>query len=140
MLYVNDQKFTLEQMMELHSGAASELPFDAASLKPVQQSVAARWAEVSWPVPTEDGELAADLDYSVYYSAENNLSSVEDILKNGTLAVHSGGMNSTIITGLEPDTAYCVNIIAEDKAGNKTCYQPLTLRTKAEDSWQREGE
>lgn len=138
-IYVNDQKFSLEQLMELHDSSPSDIPFDASSLNIEQQSVSARWAEIKWPVPTEDEDIASSLSYSVYYSESSEMSTVDDVLKNGKLAINSGGMTSTIVTGLEPDKTYYINVLVEDATGKKTCYKPLTVRTKISTD-QAEGE
>lgn len=133
-IYVNGVAFSLEQIMELNSGTNTDLDFDASSLSITQQTISSSWVELKWPAATDDEELQENLSYSVYYVENKDdvaMTTVEEIEKNGTLAVKSNGMASTIVTGLDPEKSYQINIVVEDKSGNKSCYKPITIKTEA---------
>lgn len=133
-IYVNGVAFSLEQIMELNGTAGGDLNFDASTKSITQQTISSSWVELKWPAAADDEELNQELTYTVYYTEAKDdkpMTTVEEIEKNGTLSVSAQGMASTIVTGLEPEKTYQVNIVVEDKSGNKSCYKPLTIKTEA---------
>lgn len=131
-LTVNGVNYSLSQIMEMRDSSDSELKFDASSFTVLQETVTDSWAEIRWPETTTDEELLKTLKYSVYYSTENNLNSVEDIEANGTLSGEANRVATTsdIVMGLEPNTTYYINVMITDASGNKTAYRPLVVRTE----------
>ena len=84
------------------------------------------------PLPTEDDIAAGGLKYSVYYSKDSAFTTVDEILKNGTLGGSSISSDyfEQVVTKLEAGTDYFFNVVVEDKSGNKYSYKPIKVQTK----------
>ncbi len=130
-IYVNGKQYSLDQIMELHEGQ-SETSYDASVQNISKVGTSDRWIEIEWPFVSSDPAVQKNLKYSVYYSEEPLGSTVEDIMKNGTLSglANRPNINTDLITGLKADTDYYISVIVEDPEGNKTAYKTLTARTE----------
>ncbi len=130
-IYVNGKQYSLDQIMELHEGQ-SETSYDASVQNITKVGTSDRWIEIEWPFVSSDPGVQKNLKYSVYYSEEPLGSTVEDIMKNGTLSglANRPNINTDLITGLKANTDYYISVIVEDPDGNKTAYKTLTARTE----------
>ena len=90
-----------------------------------QTGTALAWNSASDLVTAE-----AELQYSIYQSAADNLNTVADIEANGTLKQgYTADIGTINITGLQPGRTYYFNVIVKDNAGNKTCYSKASVTT-----------
>jgi hypothetical protein len=91
---------------------------------------------LTWNEADDNFTDAAKLEYVIYKSLANNLDSVESIEANGTVAANEDitGTTGFAVTGLNGRTAYYLNIIVKDQAGNKSCYNSASARTLVEPS------
>lgn len=88
--------------------------------------------ELNWTTSTDDTSAASALQYLVYYSENNTLTSVSQTEEYGTaFGGYVTDINSTTVTGLSPDTSYYFNVIVKDEAGNKKAYVPIHINTEA---------
>jgi hypothetical protein len=72
----------------------------------------------------------ANLQYRAYYSANDNIKSVDAILTNGTVGTSwLTDVNSVTITGLSEATNYYLNLIVKDGDGYQTAYQSIDYAT-----------
>ncbi len=87
---------------------------------------------VSWTAATDDFTAQANLEYIVYYSSSDNISSASDCEANGTaVGGYTANMTSKEITGLEVGQNYYINVVVRDETGNKTAYSRLFTNTQA---------
>ncbi|MEA5010160.1 MAG: flagellar hook capping FlgD N-terminal domain-containing protein [Angelakisella sp.] len=129
-IYVKGKPFTLDQIMELGSAKSSNTELDTSKLAISVKEITENSVEFTWPKP----ETTQQLKYSVYYSENNDMDTVDDVEKNGLLIGQPGRENLTSesLKGLKADTTYFVNILVTDENGNKTIYQKSTFRTLAQ--------
>ncbi len=130
LLYVNGKKYSLEQVMEIKSGAGDSSSLNVSSLPVKATSVTNNAATLKWSVPTEDTMKAKELTYSVYYSTKGPFSTVADV-EGGTRfgAADQKNLLGETISGLESGQAYFVNVIVKDSDGKKYAYSPTTVVT-----------
>ena len=89
------------------------------------------------PNPTDDRDPVYTLSCDLYRSTSNNISTVSDLLANGTYCTNSwwdefNGYASIGIGGLSIGTSYYFNILTADSTGNKAVYQALHVNTLPE--------
>lgn len=78
---------------------------------------------LSWDKATDAPALQSNLQYLVYTSATNNISSISDIETNGTaFSTYSTNINTKNVSGIPSSNSYYVNLIVKDPAGNKKAY------------------
>lgn len=134
-IYVGGKKYTMGQIMGVQDGKNSgQCAVDATGYKITASELKPNSATVKWEIPTEDKETAAQLKYTVYYSAEgpfDTLEKVEAGTKSGTI---DGKKDATthMLVDLKPDTTYYVGVVVTDVNGNKSLYKPTTIKTKTE--------
>lgn len=133
-VYVNDKKYTMDQIMSIESGSTGAGTGSTVNPKNFElkaTEVLRDSASLKWQVPTEDEAIAGGLKYSLYYSTEKDFDKVEDIEK-GTLvgAKEQEKLTTAEITGLEPNTEYYINVVVTDAKGNKSAYKQLKVTTK----------
>ncbi len=84
-----------------------------------------------WSEADDNVTAQNDLVYSVYYSSEHSLDTLEDIENYGVQYGESeANIGSKYITGLESNAEYFFNVVVEDLAGNKLAYNDLVQRTE----------
>lgn len=93
-------------------------------------NIATTSIDLSWTAATDLITPSAQLQYLVYRSTINNLTTASDTEINGT-AVGSFAPNITSksITGLISSRTYYFNVIVKDAAGNKSAYAMQTAST-----------
>lgn len=92
-------------------------------------SVTATTLNLLWTPAEDDHTAAADLQYHVYVSKSNNLSSVEKCEQNGTLIASLTNEDFYSVKNLVPDTTYYFNVVVQDVQGLKTCYTAKSVKT-----------
>jgi len=84
----------------------------------------------NWTAAEDETDVQADLQYLVFYSASNNIYTVENCESNGTaFGASSANISDKNTTGLTASTTYYFNVIVKDEAENKELYSTLTLAT-----------
>ena len=85
---------------------------------------------LNWTKGTDTVSSASNLQYLVYYSTSNNLSTVANIEANGTaVGTYTTDISTKNITALSGSTTYFFNVIVRDEAGNKAVYTTVTATT-----------
>lgn len=79
---------------------------------------------LSWTAATDDVSAQANLQYAVYLSTSNNISTPELCAANASPPEmdFTAGQTGYTITGLNPSTDYYVNVVVRDEAGNPAAY------------------
>lgn len=87
-------------------------------------------ATVSWEAATDSETAQADLEYLLYQSLADNLSTVADIEANGTaVGSYTANLLTVDLSGLDPETTYFFNVIVRDADGLKAVYDPANADT-----------
>ncbi len=95
-------------------------------------SITASSLVLSWSAGTDNKTAALDLQYAVYKSANNNISSVDDCENNGTLIDnYTANITTKNVTDLAANTTYYFNVVIKDSAGNKAVYNTKYQATSA---------
>ncbi|OHD09657.1 MAG: hypothetical protein A2Y41_04565 [Spirochaetes bacterium GWB1_36_13] len=95
-------------------------------------SVSSTGFTVSWTAATDTD---TNLQYLVYTSTSDNISTVADAEANGTaFGSYEPGITSKTITGLTASTTYYYTVIVKDSAGNKSIYTKNSVTTSSASS------
>lgn len=132
---VNGKTYTLEQIMEIHrTKEEGESSVDVSNKTIAVSDITSNSASFEWPIATTDSSLAEKIKYNVYYSTNENFSTVEEIIANGTRLGEADRteLTSESIKGLASDTTYYVNVIVTDENNNRTAYQKGIFKTLGE--------
>jgi hypothetical protein len=89
---------------------------------------------LNWTKATDAVTAQSNLRYLVYYTTTvaAAFTTVADIEANGTaFGSYSADINSKVVTGLTPSTAYLFNVIVKDDSANKSAYSIEKGATKA---------
>lgn len=129
-VFVKGNAYDLNQIMEVHSGAAPGTSLDTQKYSVIPTTKTDTSIDIEWPPPTEDPAIASKLKYSVYYSTSSDFSSVSEV-KKGTLVgtAEREDLYAESITGLEPDTTYFINVVVKDGEGKETVYTKTVVST-----------
>ena len=129
--YIGSKRYTLSQIMSVQDSDSSAT-IDPTKYGITSSDVTENSVRLKWEVPTEDDIAAGGLKYSVYYSKDSAFTTVDEILKNGTLGGSSISSDyfEQVVTKLEAGTDYFFNVVVEDKSGNKYSYKPIKVQTK----------
>jgi hypothetical protein len=89
--------------------------------------------QVLW-FPATDVETAqADLEYRLYMSSGNNISTPADAENNGTTFQNwQPGLTTEIVTGLDPATTYFFNVVVRDGDGLTAAYRTVSITTQTD--------
>lgn len=86
---------------------------------------------LQWAAASDNLDDPGELEYRVYLSGRDNLSTVQQIEKNGTaLGPYEKDQTSAALQLFVPDQTYYFNVIVRDSAGNKSAYPALSVKTK----------
>ncbi len=133
LLYVNGNSYTLSQIMQINQTTSSESgsKIDPSNLAIEVSEITSNSAALSWPKPSTDTTITDELTYSLYYSTDSAIDTVEEIESNGELIGEPdrSDLTSESLKGLDPDTTYYVNVVVTDGDGNKYAYQKSTFHT-----------
>lgn len=133
-IFVKGKEYNIDQLMEIHgtpTEEGSKPQVDPSKYTILPKNKTDKSVELEWPVPTQDELIASKLKYTVYYSTGSAFDTVEEV-KSGIRFGESerSGLTKEIITDLEPDTTYFINVIVKDGNGQETVYQKATVATK----------
>lgn len=93
-------------------------------------SVTSTSLTLNWTAATDNRSAVGALQYLVYQSATNTISTVADTEAHGTpLGSFAAGLTTKPVTGLSPSTTYYYNVIVKDELGNKSVYASKTQVT-----------
>lgn len=85
---------------------------------------------LSWTAAVDNYSVQSNLQYQVYYSTMNNVSSLAGIEANGTAAGGlTAGTTSLVVSGLSPSTLYYFNVVVQDETGNRQVYSGCSQMT-----------
>lgn len=87
---------------------------------------------ISWTAATDNITAQSSIQYLVYYSLLDNISTVVDAETNGTpVGSYTAAITSAQITGLSANTAYFITVVAKDEGNNKVQYGVYSFSTCA---------
>lgn len=85
---------------------------------------------LSWVKAIDNVTTESELQYRVYFSADNNIGSAEEAETNGTpVNQYSTSIEEVIIADLQIATTYYFNVIVKDSANNKAAYTAISAST-----------
>lgn len=87
--------------------------------------------DLSWTGATSPYFDSDFLEYKVYRSLSNNITTVANMVANGTVVQDWTLALTETATGLSASTTYYFNVIVRDPDGNQTAYVPTSLSTIA---------
>ncbi len=131
-LYIDGKTYSMEQIMSIQDALTDGESFVDPLAYPLSAGdVSENTATINWTVPTEDEIEAAGLEYALYYSTNEDFSSV-DMVEAGTLGGYFDAFDpqSYVLTGLEAGQTYYANIVVTDSNGVKSVYNKLTFITR----------
>lgn len=83
---------------------------------------------VSWDASTDYETLQKNLQYKLVYSTRNNINTIENAEKNGTVVMGwTPGTLSRQVKGLSATGTYYFTVLVRDEAGNTAVYVPQSL-------------
>ncbi|MCP4176491.1 MAG: fibronectin type III domain-containing protein, partial [bacterium] len=87
-------------------------------------------AILNWNAASDNTTSQENLNYLIYQSDNNNISTIEDMEANGTLIKSGLSLSTNSLINLSEATEYWFNVIVMDEAGNKTPYIQISVMTK----------
>ncbi len=133
LIYVNGNAYGLHQIMEVSAGTSSSEDTGPQSqdMSLFISNVTEGAVYVDWMPPQSEATTETELLYSVYYSTNENMDTLEDVKANGYLYGEADRRNlrSEGILGLLPGETYYVNIVVKDTEGNENIYKKATATT-----------
>ncbi|HOD15969.1 MAG TPA: fibronectin type III domain-containing protein [Spirochaetota bacterium] len=89
--------------------------------------------QLLWSPATDVETEQGDLEYCLYMSPSNNISTPAEALRNGTVVhVWDAGMVTAIVTGLTPATNYFFNVVVRDGDGLNAAYRTVSITTETD--------
>jgi hypothetical protein len=117
-------------VLTINSAEAESSPVVGGSGAITASNVAATSLTLNWTASTDSITAHSDLEYMVYQSSSNNISTATDAQANGTpIGSYVANVITLDITGLSQYTTYYFNVLVKDVAGNKTAYSSLVVLT-----------
>ena len=105
-------------------------PVPGASGTITAASVTDTTLTLNWTKATDDVTAESAIQYRVYYSSSDNISSVDTIVTNGLpLNSYTADIATLNVTGLSASTTYYFNVIVKDEAGDTSVYSTMTQAT-----------
>lgn len=131
---VNGKQFTMSQLMYINdsSSGVSQNDLDKAKgMALITKEVGQNNASFRWEAPISDEEKAANLIYDVYYTTDDSID-FDDLaaVKKGTNAVTGLKEPEYMLSGLDSDTTYFVNVVVRNGDGTESVYKHSTITTK----------
>ncbi|OHD66763.1 MAG: hypothetical protein A2176_11065 [Spirochaetes bacterium RBG_13_51_14] len=107
--------------------AGNPVPGNCGLITTLAESTSIR---LSWVRATDAKTPQSDLEYSLYRSSTNNISTPEQAELNGiSLTGWSRDMITTVADSLTPGTTYYFNVIVRDSDGNRAAYITVSVVT-----------
>lgn len=131
-VHVGGKGYKLNEIMEVSSGKTeSKTGAVDVTNKAVQAEVLDDGSvKLAWPAATDkDGAPVTNSRYTVYYSKSSEMSTAEDVEKNGIRLGEANRKDLTgeTIQGLEPGNTYYVNVVVTESSGVKSVYQKAVV-------------
>jgi hypothetical protein len=107
------------------------VPADTGALSVAPNTLEETSFRLTWTKATDTFSDADALTYFIYRSSSNNIATPDQCQTNGTL-INTGGtkdIDAFTVEGLSPSTAYYVNVVVKDEAGNAAAYMPFRIVT-----------
>lgn len=83
---------------------------------------------LTWERATDNVTEQSKLSYTLYQSEFNDIRTAEDCEKNGKVIMKStADTNTYTVTKIKQSSSYYFNVVVQDEAGNKACYQVVSL-------------
>ncbi len=96
-------------------------------------SVSERTVNLSWSAASDNLTSASNLEYAIYVSSSNNITTLTDAEANGTKVVdYIANITTYGVGSLNADTTYYFNVVVRDSAGNKAAYAGKSAKTAAD--------
>jgi len=90
------------------------------------ENVAETSFTLTWEKASDSGSDESTLNYQVFQSLTNNISTVAEIESNGGAPIgQAQGINALDISGLFADTTYHFNVLVIDATGHKAAYKKM---------------
>ncbi|WP_049895031.1 RCC1 domain-containing protein [Paenibacillus antibioticophila] len=87
--------------------------------------------ELQWAAASDNLDDPDELEYRLYLSGRDNLSTVEQVEQNGmALGPYEKNQTSAAMRLFVPDQTYYFSVIVRDSAGNKSAYPMLSVKTR----------
>ena len=84
---------------------------------------------IKWTKSKGENSHPLEVIYSIFYSLENNIDTIEDAKENGLMVYQDFNINHYNINDLEEETTYFINIIAENDNGDEIIYNTASAET-----------
>lgn len=130
---INDHKMdglniSFEKIFQVAAPPLDPVPGSAGVM--ATDNVDSTELDLLWTEATSSYFDQPELEYKVYRSTSNNITTIADMIANGTMVQDwTANISSVNITGLSVNTTYYFNIIVRDPDGNEAAYQPLEETT-----------
>lgn len=122
------------RMIQSQTGVDPDPPMlsNGNTISPV--AIAEESFEINWPQATDAMTPQNLLQYSIYYSKNDDVTDWDDI-ENGTTALSTGwqiyaAVSKTVDVSVSDNTTYYVNVLVRDERDNRKAYQRITFKTK----------
>lgn len=128
-VYIGGKTYELSQIMDVSQTLSGAVNTDSQDLE--VSNIQENSVEITWPNATEDTGTLENLEYTIYYSIESDMTTVEDIEANGTMygLENQSDLSTVQIVGLESATTYYVNVVVKQPDGTKTAYKQAEFET-----------
>ncbi len=132
LVYVNGNAYGLHQVMEVKANATQvEQPkLDASEMSLFVGTVTDSTTAFSWTAPASDITAEAELMYTVYYSQNENMNTVDEVKQNGTVYGEQDrrDLSTETIIGLVAGETYYMNVLVKDTEGNESVYKAAKIQ------------
>lgn len=88
-------------------------------------------ATLSWSAATDDHSSESELEYRVYYSTSNSISSLAGALTNGTAVTKFQTAQTMLEVEVQSGARYNFNVVVRDEAGNEASYAGVDYLSEA---------
>lgn len=131
----NDHKLdglsiSYEKIFQVDAPPVEPVPGDLGDI--VADNPMTTTIDLTWTEATSPYYPSSELEYKVYRSLSNNITTIAQMIANGTMVQDwTPAITSETATGLSASTLYYFNVIVRDPVGNQTAYVPTSLSTIA---------
>ncbi len=118
---------------ELNGGGGNDttapVPGDGGTIVASGETVSS--VALAWTDASDDTTQASDLQYRVFYSTEDNITSVTAAAANGSEATigWTDGITDHTVSSLSSNTTYYFVVVVQDEAANAAAYNPVSTAT-----------
>jgi hypothetical protein len=96
----------------------------------IASAVTSKSVQLTWVAATDQKTTAANLQYMIVQSPENNIATDREAVSHGAIAKDwTTNITTGAITGLMASTEYYFNVLVKDEAGNITAYTSTSMTT-----------